>query len=143
MLLYYISISLAIFANTFYYILQKITPGNANPVISLAVTYFSAMITCLVILPFYPNNGEGLIDSFKRLNWSSILLGVAIVGLEMGFLLAFRSGWNISTAGIFANVIVAILLIPVGLLFFKEQLKPINIAGIILCISGLFLMSRK
>ncbi len=143
MFLYYASIAIAIASNLFYYIIQKSTPNNANPVLSLAITYFTAMVTCIIIFPFYPKNGQTLAESFRKLNWTSITLGVAIVGLEMGFLLAFRSGWNLSTAGIFANVVVAIILIPVGLLFFKETLKPINFAGIALCITGLVLMTRK
>lgn len=143
MILYYASIAIAIASNLFYYILQKSTPSNANPVLSLAITYFTAFLTCVLIFPFYPNNGQTIAESLKKLNWTSITLGVAIVGLEMGFLLAFRSGWNLSTAGIFANVVVAIILIPVGLMFFKETLRPINIAGIVLCITGLILMTRK
>lgn len=143
MFLYYASITIAIASNLFYYIIQKSTPENANPILSLAVTYFTAMVTCIVVFPFYPNNGQTIGESLKKLNWTSITLGVAIVGLEMGFLLAFRSGWNLSTAGIFANVVVAIILIPVGLMFFKETLRPINIAGIILCITGLILMTKK
>ena len=142
MWLYYISITLAITANVFYYFIQKSTPGNANPFLSLFITYLTAMIICVVMYPFYPNS-ENLLDSFKKLNWTSICLGFAIVGLEMGFLLAYRSGWNISTAGVFANVIVALILIPVGILIFKEQLKPVNLAGIALCIVGLLLISRK
>jgi uncharacterized membrane protein len=142
MLLYYMSITLAITANVFYYFIQKSTPNNANPILTLFITYFTAMITCAVIYPFYPNS-ENLLDSFKRLNWTSLALGFTIVGLETGFLLAYRSGWNISTAGVFANVIVALILIPVGILAFKEHLKPVNVAGIALCIAGLLLISRK
>lgn len=142
MWLYYLSITLAILANVFYYFIQKSTPGNANPFLSLFITYFIAMVTCIVIYPFYPNS-ENLLDSFKKLNWTSFFLGFAIVGLEIGFLLAYRSGWNISTAGVFANVIVALILIPVGILLFKEHLRPINLAGIALCIAGLLLISRK
>lgn len=142
MWLYYISITLAVLANVFYHIIQKSTPGNANPFLSLFITYFTAMITCAVIYPFYPNS-ENLLDSFKKLNWTSLCLGFVVVGLEMGFLLAYRSGWNISAAGVFANVIVALILIPIGILIFKEHLKPVNLAGIALCIGGLILISHK
>lgn len=142
MWLYYISIAMAVMANVFYHFIQKSTPGNANPFLWLFITYFTAMVTCAVIYPFYPNS-ENLLDSFKKLNWTSLALGFAIVGLEMGFLLAYRSGWNISTAGVFANVIVAVILIPVGIIIFKEQLKPVNMAGIALCIAGLVLINHK
>lgn len=142
MWLYYISITMAIVANVFYHYIQKSTPGNANPMVSLFVTYFTAAVVCAVLYPFYPGR-ESLADSFRKLNWTSLALGVAIVGLEAGFLLAYRSGWNITVAGVFANVIVALLLIPVGVLAFGEHLKPVNLAGIALCIAGLLLISRR
>jgi uncharacterized membrane protein len=142
MWLFYFSVSLAIVANIFYHIIQKSTPGNVNPLISLIVTYFIAMVTCVVIYPFYPHE-EGIITAFKKLNWTSICLGVAIVGLEMGFLLAYRSGWNINAAGVFVNVVVGLVLIPLGLLLFKEQLSLANAAGIVLCIGGLVLIAGR
>jgi uncharacterized membrane protein len=142
MWIYYATILLAIISNVFYYIIQKATPHNVNPILSLAVTYFVAMLTCLVILPFYPNN-DTLLGSIKKLNWTSISLGIAIVGLEIGFLLAFRAGWNMSIAGVSANVTVALILIPIGILLFKEHLKPVNVLGILICIIGLVLINRK
>lgn len=142
MWLYYISIALAITANVFYHIVQKSTPTDTNPFVSLFVTYITAAIACAVIYPFYPGSGN-LLDSFKKLNWTGFALGIVIVGLEMGFLLAYRSGWNISSAGIFANVIVALILIPVGALIFKEQVRLADLAGIALCIGGLLLISRR
>jgi multidrug transporter EmrE-like cation transporter len=79
----------------------------------------------------------------RKLNWASVGLGAVIVGLELGFLLAYRAGWNISVASLVANTTVALLLIPVGLLFFKEELSAVNILGIILAIAGLVLVNLK
>lgn len=142
MWLYYFSIILAVLSNACYYFIQKSTPHDTNPVLSLVITYFVAMAACLCILPFYPDSNN-LVQSFRKLNWTSFALGFAIIGLEMGFLLAFRSGWNISFVGVFVNAIAALILIPVGILLFKEHLTLQNILGIILCLSGLFLISRK
>ena len=140
--LYVISIVMAVAANVLYHFIQKSTPGNVSPLVSLFVTYITAALTCALFLPFYPA-GEPLVAAVKKLNWTSAALGVAIVGLEMGFLLAYRSGWNISTAGVVANVIVALILIPIGILVFKEHLKLVHAAGILLCIGGLVLITRK
>lgn len=140
--LYIFSIALAIIANVFYHIIQKSTPGDINPVLTLMVTYITAALTCLAILPFYPGREE-IAASFKKLNWTSFSLGVAIVGLELGFILAYRAGWNITTAGVFANVTVALVLIPVGITVFKEHLTLVNSCGILLCILGLALIAKK
>jgi uncharacterized membrane protein len=95
-----------------------------------------------VLYPFYPNQ-SGIVANIKSLNWASYALGLAIVGLEAGFIIAYRMGWQISLAGIISNIAVAILLIPIGLFFFKETFSLTNIIGIILCIFGLVLVNYK
>lgn len=139
---YYLTIVLTVFSNVFYHIFLKLTPSNVNPIISLSVTYAIAMIATLIIYPFYPNQSAILAD-LKSLNWASYALGLAIVGLEVGFILAYRFGWQISLAGIISNISVAVLLIPFGLFFFKETLSLTNIMGLIFCIVGLVLVNYK
>lgn len=140
--MYYLPIVCTIVANVFYHVFLKLTPNTVNPVISLAVTYATAMIATLMIYPFYTNPG-GFITDIKSLNWASCALGVAIVGLEVGFLLAYRLGWQISLAGNISNISVSVLLIPIGLLFFKETLSLTNVLGVIFCIVGLVLANYK
>ncbi len=142
MWIYYVAILLTILSNVFYHIFQKATPNNVNPILSLLVTYLTAAMLCLVILPFYLN-GESLTLSLKKISWTSFALGGAVVGLELGFLLAYRAGWNIGFAGILSNGMVALLLIPVGILFFHEKLSLVNILGILLCFGGLMLINKK
>jgi len=40
------------------------------------------------------------------LNWTSFALAFAIAGVEIGFLLAYRAGWNISLGAIASNVAI-------------------------------------
>ncbi len=143
MWVYYLAMLLVIISNVLYHTFLKLTPNNANPFLSLAVTYMTAMLACFIMLPFYPQEGESLLSSIKNLSWTSITLGLAIVGLETGFLLAYRAGGNISYNGIFANVAAMLILLPIGLMFFKEVLNIKNIIGIILCLAGLILIQSK
>ncbi|MEN8904688.1 MAG: hypothetical protein ABF289_01880 [Clostridiales bacterium] len=140
--MYYISILLIILANIFYHFFQKSTPNNINPIASLIVTYITALIGCIIILIFYPKD-TNFIGSFKGLNWVSYALGFTIIFLELGFLLAYRAGWNISYGAVFCNVILTLLLIPIGILFFKEDISTINLIGIPLCIIGLIFITWK
>jgi uncharacterized membrane protein len=142
MWLYYAAIILTIVTNVFYHIIQKLTPTTIDPIASLIVTYLVAAAFCLIILPFYPHS-ESLVSSFKKANWTSFALGISIVGLELGFLLAYRAGWNLSLANICSNTTVALLLIPIGKLFFNERINAVNIIGIILCFGGLILINHK
>lgn len=139
---FYWPIILTVASNIGYHIFLKLTPANANPMLSLAVAYATAMTASIAIYPFY--SGEsGLRQALGELNWTSIALGISIVGLEVGFLLAYRLGWQISLAGLISNSAVALLLIPIGLLFFKDTVSPINVIGIVFCFIGLLLVNWK
>lgn len=135
----YLGIGLAVVSNVLYHIFQKSIPSNINPLVTLVVTYLTAAIACLLALPFFQGNGSG-IAFYKQIHWASIALGFSIIGLEAGFLLAYRAGWKISLAAGVANVVVAALLVGVGLLFYREQLTLQNIIGVVLCLVGLLLI---
>jgi uncharacterized membrane protein len=139
---YFFAIALTIISNVFYHIFQKSVPNDVNPFLSLIATYATAIITCLIILPFYPSQ-ISLVDSFKKLNWISFALGFAIIGLELGFLLAYRAGWNISLCALVSNVAVTILLVPIGILLFKESLSFLNVIGMVFCVGGIILLNYK
>jgi multidrug transporter EmrE-like cation transporter len=42
-----------------------------------------------------------------------------------------------------SNTTVAVLLIPFGLLLFKEHLSPLNVLGVILALAGLVLVNLR
>lgn len=137
--LYYAAILLVVVSNVFYHIAQRSTPSDVNPMLSLIVTYLTAAAFCVMLLPLHPDR-LSLVSSFKKLNWASIALGISIVGLELGFLLAYRAGWNISLAQVFATIQVTLLLIPVGIVFFHERVTLLNVVGIALCLGGVMLI---
>lgn len=142
MWLYYFAIGLTIIANLFYHFSQKYTPSSANPFVSLIITYSVAIIICLIILPFYPGE-ESLMASVRKVNWASFMLAFAIVGLEVGYLLAYRAGWDISLAALVSNVSFTLLVIPIGVLWMQETLSTVNVIGIFLCVGGLVLVNMK
>lgn len=142
MWLYYFAIGLTIVANLFYHFSQKYTPSNANPFVSLIITYSVAIVICLIIFPFY-SGGESLLSSVRKINWASFSLAFAIVGLEVGYLLAYRAGWNISLAALVSNVAFTLLVIPIGVWLMHETLSTINLIGIFFCIGGLVLVNFK
>ncbi|MDX9990567.1 MAG: EamA family transporter [Anaerolineales bacterium] len=140
-MMFLFSASLAILASTLYHVFQKNTPGDVNPALSLLVTYATAAVATLGLLVFYPPQNLG--QDLAKLNWASYALGLGIVGLELGILLAYRAGWQISLLGLVVNIAAALLLLPVGLIFFREKLTPLNLLGIGLCILGLILVNWR
>jgi drug/metabolite transporter (DMT)-like permease len=129
-------------SNLLYHVAQKSIPADANPLLSVAVTYAAALLVTLLLWPLAPG-GAPKLAGLAKLNWATIGVGVAAVGIEIGFLLAYRAGWNISVGSLVVSVAVAILLLPTGLLLYREHLSAANVAGIVLCLAGLVLVMRN
>lgn len=134
------SIILTIVSNVLYHIFLKILPSGIHPATSLVILYGSALAVCLVYLLFFPPV-EGLLLSFQKISWANVGVGLAIVGLELGYILAYRSGWNVSLAGIVSASAVAVILLPIGVMAFRETISPLNLLGVALCIAGLVLVN--
>lgn len=139
--MYVFSIVLIVASNILYNICQKSTPESVNPMSSLLVTYLTASIITLITFLLYYTD-KSLVQSAKELNWTSIALGVAIVGLEFGYLMAYRAGWNISEGSLVANIILALMLIPVGIFFYQEGFAINKTVGVVLCVIGLILLNK-
>lgn len=142
MFLFYFSIALAIGSSALYHFVAKSTPSNVNFSVSLLVTYAVAFIVTLLTLLFFPLK-NGLTAEFKQLNWASIVLAVAIVGIEFGFLLVYRSGWNLGIAAVLVNVAASLILLPVAVFVFRDKISWVNILGIFVCLAGLVLINWK
>ena len=141
MFMYVFSILLIVVSNIVYNVCQKSTPQNANPFSALLITYLTAAILTVIASLFYRSD-KGFLQSFNELNWTSVALGVAIVGLELGYLMAYRAGWNISVGSLVANIVLALMLIPIGVLFYKEVFAVNQIIGVFFCMVGLLLINK-
>ncbi len=138
--MYVFSIVLIVISNVMYNISQKSTPHNVNPFTSLFVTYSVAAIFTLIVSIFVRSK-EGFFSSFGYLTWTSYLLGGAIVGLELGYLFAYRAGWKLSVVTLVANISLALILIFIGTLIFKEHFEWYKVVGVGLCIGGLLILN--
>jgi multidrug transporter EmrE-like cation transporter len=91
---------------------------------------------------FFPTQ-NGITAELKKLNWASIGLAIAVVGIEFGFLLVYRSGWNLGIAAVLTNVVASLILLPVAIFFFKDRISWVNIVGILVCLVGLVMLNWK
>jgi len=157
MFLFYFSITLAILSSALYHFVAKSTPSNVNFTVSLLVTYAVAFVVTLFGFFFFPAP-NGVAAELKLLNWASIGLAIAIVGIEYGFLLTYRAGWNLGIAAVLVNVVASLILLPVAIFLFvvaslillpvaiflfKDKISWINILGIVVCFVGLIMLNWK
>ena len=141
MLSYIWPIALVVVSNTVYQICAKSVPGNMNPLASLTITYLVAAL-CSGVLYFLLNRNANLLQEYTRTNWAPFLLGLVIVGLEVGMIYAYKAGWAVSTASIVQSAFLAIALIIVGYLLFREAITPYKLLGVLLCLVGLFFINQ-
>ncbi len=142
MAIFYVSIVLTICSSALYHFSQKEIPSGVNPIVSVIVTYLVSIAVCFGLLLFVPPE-HGLLQALGKLNWASYVLALSLIGLEVGFLLVYRSGWNIGLAAVLVNVVASLILIPVAIFFFKDKLSWVNIAGVLVCLVGLVMLNWK
>ena len=128
-------------SNIAYNLMTKSTPVQVNPFASLTVTYLVAAVFSFILLLF-SSSGHPMAD-FREVNWTGIVLGMAIVGLELGYICLYRAGWNISVGSLVANVLLAACLLVIGLVVFKEAVGVKQMLGIAVCLCGLVLINMK
>ena len=135
-------IALVVLSNTLYQICAKSIPGGMNPFATLTVTYVVGAMASGVLY-FALGDGTGLWQEYAKLNWAPFILGLVIVGLEVGWIYAYKVGWPVSTAFIVQSAILAGFLLLVGYLLYHEPLAWNKIAGVVICLIGLYVMNYK
>ena len=70
------------------------------------------------------------------------MLGLAIVGLEGGSIFMYKAGWAVNSGYVVKAIIIAVALVFVGGLLYREPVTPSKIAGIALCMAGLYFINR-
>ena len=135
-------IALVVISNTLYQVCAKSVPEGMNPLASLTVTYLiGAVVSC--VMYYLLNRDANLFREIRLTNWAPVVLGVVVVGLEVGFIYAFRAGWQVSMTQIVTSALVAVILIFVGYLLYHEAITWNKIAGIIICVAGLVLINLR
>jgi len=142
MLSYIWPIALVVLANTFYQICAKATPEAMNPLASLTVTYNIAALASGLLFAATIRGGS-LLREYSHLNWAPFVFGLALVGLEVGFIYAYKAGWPVSTASLVASAFLAVVLIFVGFLVYKEPITVSKLIGIAICMVGLYFINKK
>ena len=142
MLSYVWPIALVVLSNTVYQVCSKSIPGNVSPFASLTVTYLVGAF-CSVIMYLFTEKNHNIMKELGQMNWAPYTLGLVIVGLEVGFIYAYKAGWQVSMASVVQSSFLAIALVIVGALLYHEALTWNKLLGIVICMVGLVFMNLK
>ncbi|MEN6408911.1 MAG: hypothetical protein ABFD44_04265, partial [Anaerolineaceae bacterium] len=104
--------------------------------------YLSVLAMTVVLLLIFPPEG-GLMKHVRQLSWIQVGLAVTVLLIEVGFILMYRYGWNLSTGNLVTGVVVNVALVAIGTLVLGEKVNWVNLLGIALSIAGVALISYK
>jgi drug/metabolite transporter (DMT)-like permease len=124
-----------------YHIAIKAIRPDLHPLVYLMGVYIVALVITIGLWRVFPDLGPTGLRAGDMI-WV-LILGLALVGIEFGFLMAYRNGWTVSVAPTFSNVTLALIMAPIGMFFLKERLGWQGLGGLFLCAIGLVLMARR
>ena len=135
-------ILLVVLSNVVYQICAKSMPTDLNPFAALTVTYLVSAVMC-GILYFVLNKHANLWKEYAKLDWVPFVFGIVLVGLEVGFVYAYKAGWQVSTASVVQSAFLAVALIFVGFFLYHEALTWNKLLGVAVCLAGLIILNLK
>lgn len=133
-------IALVVASNIVYQICAKSVPREMDALASLTVTYLVGA-ACSAVMFFILNPGADLFREYSKLNAAPVLLGVSVVGLEVGFLYAYKAGWPVSAASLVQSAFLSVALIFVGALLYREAITLNKVLGVVICLVGLYFIN--
>lgn len=142
MFMYVWPIALVVLSNVVYQLCTKGVASDVNPFASLAVTYLVGAF-CSLGLCFFLDKQANIVKEIGKMNAASYVLGLVIVGLEAGFIYAYKAGWQVGTASIVQSAILSVILIFVGALVYGEALTWNKLVGVAICLVGLAVINLK
>ena len=70
-------------------------------------------------------------------------MAISVILLDIGFILMYRNGWDISTGNLVTSVFTNIALLLIGALIIGDKATLTNIAGVLICIAGVAMIGYK
>ena len=107
-----------------YNICAKSVPDKLNSFAALTINYLVAAGLSLALFYLTSGGGKSLVQEMAKTNWAPVVMGLTVVGLELGYIFIYRAGWKVSVASLVANIALACLLVVVGILLYKEVPHP-------------------
>ena len=122
-----------------YHVAQKATPAAVDPFLALCISFGLASLACVGI--FIARQGFSA-TQLHRVNWTSIALACSLVAIESGYLIGYRSGRKLNITSFVCNNLIALVLLGIGTLLYREAFTFRTGSGMVLCAAGLLLLLR-
>lgn len=135
----YVPVLAVVASGMLYHFSQKTAARGAGPWGMLAGAYFIAFWIALVVGKPWKNFGLWASDLRASVPMM-LLLGLACVGIEGGYLVAYRLGWKASSLWLHTTLGASVAMLVLAAFVFREPLTPRVLAGWALAVLGIVLM---
>jgi drug/metabolite transporter (DMT)-like permease len=122
-----------------YHVSQKATPAAVDPFLALFISFGLASLACLGI--FIARQGFSAAQ-LNRVSWTSIALALSLVAIESGYLIGYRAGLRLNITSFVCNNLIALVLLGVGTILYREAFTLRTGSGMVICAAGLLLLLR-
>ncbi len=137
----YLPILLTVVSSAAYHFTLKQASSKSSPFAVLFWSYLIAAVVCLVAV--IVTNGQVRITAdLKEKSYLPALLAVALVGIEVGYLMSYKNGGNVGQVSMIAQMLSIIVLLIVGFFLMKEPLTLQKGLGVITALFSFLLLSR-
>ena len=127
-------IVLIVISSVCYQICAKSSPSFMHP---LAVLVVGCAILYMVL-----NRGGNLLAEIKSSNKIPYLIGICLIGLEVGTIYMYKVGWAVNTGYIVHSSLIAVGLLIAGYVLFREPITVNKVIGIVICMIGLYFINK-
>ena len=88
------------------------------------------------------NRGGNLLAEIKSSNKIPYLIGICLIGLEVGTIYMYKVGWAVNTGYIVHSSLIAVGLLIAGYVLFREPITVNKVIGIVICMIGLYFINK-
>jgi drug/metabolite transporter (DMT)-like permease len=122
-----------------YHVSQKATPAAVDPFLALFISFGLASLACLGL--FIARQGFSAAQ-MHRVSWTSIALAISLVAIESGYLIGYRAGLKLNITSFVCNNLIALALLGIGTILYREAFTLRTGSGMVICAAGLLLLLR-
>lgn len=137
-----IAVAIAVFGQILYHVVAKNISNDRSPWEVISGAYLFAFLLVFSLGISIGNLSISGLLSLQNMS-ASLLIGIAVVCVELGYIYSYRNGLSVSVGALSVLAITTIALVPIASLFFEEPLRISRFVGIVLTLSGVWLMQAN
>ena len=133
-----LSFMLIVAASAMYQVASERTAPDMNPFAGIVIIYIAGLLTSLIVF-FLSARGVPLFEEMKKANIFSVVLGVVVCMVDLGYIMAYRSGFSVGTLSPLSSVALMVVMALIAVIFYKERMPIRSIVGLTIAAIGVLM----